>query len=267
MKNKFLLEPLWITRGSSLDAEYFNYVLMAASLKYKEELNLDKIDRFGEVLFHILNLNNLAVSGTMFNQELKEVYDDSRIKQIRDELKKLYSLSEDTGEIFKNANFVFLNLLLEYMEIELDILGKLKIFYTNTKLHEEKEIFLVINKAGSKKYGIWKLCLKNIKRFGYRLTKLKSINIEEFEEGGLVAELKKLEDPRLSGISKRKNIAVAISLEREEERKIAQTLADSILLNRGITRGRDFHPTIIDELYNGIWFEKILPFTLDKWRE
>ena len=66
MKKEFILDPLWITKGTYLDAEYFNYVLLDASLKYKKEIEADNIDRFYEVMFHMLNLNNLAVNGNIF---------------------------------------------------------------------------------------------------------------------------------------------------------------------------------------------------------
>ena len=45
---------MWITQGSYLDSEYFTYVLLDASQKYKKEIDDDNIDRFYELsLIHI----------------------------------------------------------------------------------------------------------------------------------------------------------------------------------------------------------------------
>jgi hypothetical protein len=266
MKNKFILDPLWITQGNFLDAEYFNYVLLAASLKYKEEIETDNIDRFSEVLFHILNLNNLAVNGALLTPKFKEIYDEPRVKQIREDLKKIYELSEDTADIFKNANFVFLNLLLEYMQIELDILNKLKIFYMNSFIHVEKEIFIVTNFSGNKKYTIWKLKNDPKLDFGYSFSRITSVNLPELKENALIEEIEKLEDPKLQTISGKKNLIFAVILEKEDERKVAKTIKDTLLLNRGIAKGYKFEPLIITDLYKHIWFEKMMPFTLDQWK-
>ena len=73
MNKKFILDPLWLNKGTYLDAEYFNYVLLAASLKYKAELEKMNIDRFDEILYHILNLNNLAVNGNLFTPKFKKI--------------------------------------------------------------------------------------------------------------------------------------------------------------------------------------------------
>ena len=115
---------------------------MDASVKYKEEIAADNIDRFYEVMFHILNLNNLAVTGNLFTAKYKEIWKEARIKQIQEELKKVYDLPDETTKIFKNANYVFLNIAVEYMKIHLDILDKIKLFYMNKNIHHEKEIFI-----------------------------------------------------------------------------------------------------------------------------
>jgi uncharacterized pyridoxamine 5'-phosphate oxidase family protein len=41
-KKSTILNPLWITQGSYLDPEYFNYVLLAATKSYKEAVTLAK---------------------------------------------------------------------------------------------------------------------------------------------------------------------------------------------------------------------------------
>ena len=104
--SKLILDPLWITQGAYLDEEYFNYVLLDASIKYKKEISENNPDRFYEVLFHILNLNNLAVNGNLYTTKFKKILNIPRIEQIREDLKKLYEIQEDTVGIFKNANYV-----------------------------------------------------------------------------------------------------------------------------------------------------------------
>ena len=67
MKRKQILDPLWITKGSYLDPEYFNYILLAASQRYRLDLEEGNLDYFYELFFHSLNLNNLAVDGNLFD--------------------------------------------------------------------------------------------------------------------------------------------------------------------------------------------------------
>jgi hypothetical protein len=266
MGKKFILDPLWITKSNFLDSEYFSYILLAASLKYKQELEEDKFDRFDEVLFHILNLNNLAVNGALFTPKFKEVFDDPRVKQIREDLKKLYNISEDTADIFKNANFVFLSILLDHMLIQIDILRKLKIFYMNQSIHSEKEIFIVVNKEGSSKYKVWKLEFDSKFDLGYSFTKTAIVDLPEVEENALLKEIEKLDNPKLNKISGKKNIFFAVILEKEDETKVAKTLKNTIVLNRGIAKDYKFAPLIIDDLCQHIWLEKMIPFTLDQWK-
>ena len=63
LRKKTILDPLWITKGSYLDPEYFNYVLLAASQKYRVDLEEGPLENFYEIFFHSLNLNNLAIDG------------------------------------------------------------------------------------------------------------------------------------------------------------------------------------------------------------
>jgi hypothetical protein len=266
MAKSFILDPLWITKGSFLDAEYFTYVLLDASMKYKKEIEDGKIDRFSEVLFHSLNLNNLAVNGTVFTSKYKSVWNDPKLIQIREDLKKLYNLSPDTAEIFRNANFVFLNILLDYTDIHLDILESLRLFYMNQKIHTEKEVFIVTNRAGTKKYTIWRLSEDSKKNFGFSFSKIRSIKVESIKDNVLKEELEKLEDPKLEKMSGRKNVFFAIADQEIDEKLVADTVKDLILINKGLAREHKFEPTLIEQLYGLMWVEKIMPFTLDQWK-
>jgi hypothetical protein len=265
MAKSFILDPLWITKGNFLDSEYFTYILLDASMKYKKEIEKGKIGRFNEVLFHSLNLNNLAVNGTLFTSKFKTVWNDPKIAQIREDLKKLYSLPQDTSEIFKNANFVFLNILLEYTTIHLDTLDAVKLFYINSKIHLEKDIFIVTNKFGSINYNVWKLTLDRKKDFGFTFSKVSSVKVTEFKENVLKEELEKLEDPKLETMSGKKNVFFTIIEEKCDESVVANTVKDLILLNRGLAGDHALETNLIEQLHSLIWAEKIMPFTLDQW--
>lgn len=265
MKSKFILDPLWITQGSYLDEEYFNYVLLDASLKYKKEISENSLDRFYEVLFHVLNLNNLAVNGSLHTPKFKEILDNPRIEQIRSDLKKIYEIQEDTVGIFKNANFVFLNIVLEYIQIHLDILNKIKLFYMNREIHLEKEIFIVINTSSTHTYNIWKLIEDKRRNFGYSLSRIAKLELPEVKENMLKYELEKLDNPKLTGIAGNVNLFFAIAEDGVNETQVANAIKDIAMINKGIAKDADFEPLILDELYKCVWFEKMIPFTLDQW--
>jgi hypothetical protein len=265
MKAQFILDPLWITKGRYLDPEYFNYVLLDASMKYKQEIAEDNIDRFYEVLFHILNLNSLAVKGNLFTARFKEIWNDPRILQIQKDLKVLYETQTETAEIFKNANFVFLNLIIEYLQKILMILDSVKMVYVNQNLHTEKEIFVLTNLSETKDYTVWRFAEDPKKNFGYSFTKVRKIRLSSSDGADLNSELGKLDDPKLKALSAKKNLCLALIFDQEDERLVAKAVKDMILLNKGIAKGVNFEPTVVAELYRHLWVEKILPFTLDQW--
>jgi len=257
---------MWITQGSYLDSEYFTYVLLDASQKYKKEIDDDNIDRFYEVMFHSLNLNNLAVNGKLFTPKFKSVWEEPRIMEIRSELQKIYSMPVDVAEIFKNANYMFLSMILEYMKIHIDILSKVKIFHLNKRIQVEPEIFLVINHSGKATYKIWKFAEDKKRDFGYSFTKVKSLEVPNLRENVIRDEIEKLNDPKFASMNGKRNVIFAIIENDEDERKVAKSVKDVILLNRGIAKSdMDFSPEIITELYSLLMIEKLMPFTLNDW--
>lgn len=265
MSKQFILDPLWITKGTFLDSEYFTYILLDASLKYRKELEKGKLDRFNEILFHSLNLNNLAIGSKVFTPRFKSVLNNDKIAQIREDLKKLYAIPQETAEIFKNANFVFLSLLLDHTNIYLDILDSIRLFYMNPKIHIEKEIFIVTNHGGDSSYTIWKLKEDTKKDLGFSFSKVRSVQVNSMKENVLKEELEKIEDPKLSRMSGKKNVVFAVIDEDESETQVAQTVKDLILLNRGLAKDQTFEPTLIEQLHAIMTIEKIIPFTLDQW--
>lgn len=264
-KRKYILDPLWITKGSFLDLEYCIYILLAANKKYKKEIEKGKIDHFYEVLFHTLNLNNLALEGKIFNFKMEPIHNNERISQIKN-LKNIYNSPnrEEIVEIFKNANYLFLNILLDYMEIQLDLLNKIELFYfSNNKIHLENEIFVILNKNLDKNYSIWSLSFNKNAEFRYSFNKIANIFLEKMEENILKQKIKELGIKELENMNADVN-SCAIIYNGVNENKISTLSKDIILLNKGLLKDNNFEPNIISTLYNLIFDEKVMPFTLSQ---
>jgi hypothetical protein len=264
LKKKLILDPLWITKGSYLDPEYFNYILLAASKKFREDIEEGSLEHFYELIFHNLNLNTLAVDGALHNSKLHPILKSERIKLIADELKQIFSKKEEVVEIFRNANYVFLNLLLDYMEVQLDALENINFFFMNQCIHEESEIFIITTSTGSNKYQVWKLSIDLKKDLGYSIKKIKRLILSDLGENALRNELDKNQDEDLLKIKEDKNLIFAIS-DGPYEKITTNIIKDIILLNRGIAKGITFEPNIINELYNLLMAENLMPFTLNQW--
>lgn len=266
MKQEFILDPLWITKGNYLDSEYFNYILLDASVKYKKEIESGEIDHFYEVMFHSLNLNNLAVNGNLCTAKFKQVWKNERIIEINNELKKLYDLPQETASIFKNANYVFLNILIDYLKIHLSVIDNVHIFHANPRIHLEKEIFIITNILNSSEYQIWSLTEDPKCNFGYSFKKIRKVKVKELKPDALQHALDELDDPRLKKVSAKKNACFVVYDFSLNGKLVAKTIKDTILLNKGMAKTIGFEPYIMVELYHHVWIEKIMPFTLDQWK-
>jgi hypothetical protein len=264
LKRKQILDPLWITQGSYLDPEYFNYVLLAASQRYRSDLEEGNLDYFYELFFHSLNLNNLAVEGNLFDFKMHPIWKNERIQQISKELKEIYTKKDEVVEIFRNANYVFLNLILDYMDIQLDVFDSIDFFYMNEMIHEQSEIFIVINSLGSKRYSIWQIKEDRKRNFGYSFKKIKTITLPEVKENALREEIEKTQDPELMKMKENKNVCFAV-LEGPPEKIVANVIKDTLILNKGIAKGITFEPAIINELHGLLMMERLMPFTLNQW--
>jgi len=265
MSKKFILDPFWLNKGTYLDAEYFNYILLDACMKYKAELEESNIDRFDEIMFHILNLNNLAVNGNLFTPKFKKIATTNRLKEIKNNLKELYKLDPQTAEIFKNANYVFLNVLLDYMDIQLNCLDQADVFYKNEYIHSEKNIFIVTSVANTPDCTIWRMSEDLTQNFGYSFTKEHTLKLPDVKENAIILAVKKIEGETISHLINKKNICFVVLDEGKNEDLAAKVMKDILLLNKGIARSAEFEPTVLNELYQTLWFDKVLPFTLDQW--
>jgi hypothetical protein len=265
VKKSPILDFNWITKGTTLDPEYFTYILLDASQKYRKELESGKIDKFYEVIFHSLNLNTLSVEGKMFKFNLEPIFDEPRIDQIKSQLKELFSIPEETVEILRNANYVFSNLILDYMDAQLDILEEVRLFYMNKRIHLEKEIFIVTNIENSLEYTVWKLSTDKRKDFQVSFKKIKTLIISDIKENALKAAIDSENDPKLKSVDSNKNVCFGIIKGENSEAQVADIIKNIVLLNKGIAKKHMFQPNIMEELHTLIWHDKVMPFTLNNW--
>lgn len=263
-KKSTILDPLWITQGTYLDPEYFSYILMAATKKFKEDLETGDLSHFYEVLFHSLNLNNLAVDGNIFDFKMKPYLNTERINKIKDDLSKIYEEKTEVVEIFKNANYVFLNLLLEYMDEQIDILNEISILVKNTLIHQQSEIFIIAKGLEGNEYPIWKLKFDKRLILGHSLKKIAKVEIEELAPNILREKLDALDTPDIKNINENKNVCFIV-LNDIDEKTGVNVVKDCLLINRFVARDNDFHGLLIMELQELIATEKLVPFTLNQW--
>jgi hypothetical protein len=263
MSTSHILDPLWITKGNhGLDPEYSKYILLAANKKYRDSLENGDTSSFYEILFHSLNLNNLAVEGSMFNFNMTPTWDHPRLVEIRDHLRELYQLPEDLVEIFKSANFLLTGLMLDYLEIMLDITDQTKSYFVNPAIHREKEIFIVLNIEGNMQYDIWKLKVDRRFKFGHKLTRIKTIELDQLKENALHEAIKKDGTPDLANMNPDSNVLFVVMQEELDNSKLASSIGSALVFSRGITKGVRYEPNILSELYSLLNQERVLPFTM-----
>lgn len=263
MNNKHVLDPLWITKGNhGIDPEYSKYILLAANQKYRKHLEDGDTSDFYEILFHALNLNNLAVEGSMFNFNMTPVWDDPKLLVIRDHLRKLYQMPEDLIEIFKSANYLLTGLMLDYLEHILDLTEATDSYFKNPVIHREKEIFIILNKKGEMDYDIWKFRVDKRFKFGHKCQHIKTITLSEIKEAAIQDAIIEDGDPNLLSMDPDKNVLFVVREEEIDNDKLASAITSSLVFSRGITKGVRFEPTILSELYLLLNQERVLPFTM-----
>lgn len=268
MSDKHILDPLWITKGSmGLDPEYSKYLLLAANQKYRDQLNSGDTSSFYEILFHALNLNNLAVEGSMFKFNMQKVLDDPELMEIRRHLRQLYQLPSDLIEIFKNANFLLTELMLDHLELMLELTDKTKAYFVNPKIHMEKEIYIILNNEKNLDYDIWKLKTDKRFKFGHKLSHVKVITLTDLKEGAMHSAITKDNDPELLGMNPDTNVMCIVMNKKMDKSRIADAIASSLIFSRGVTKDVRFEPNILNELYDLLNQDRVLPFTMESWNQ
>lgn len=268
MGNKqHILDPLWITKGTAgLDPEYYKYILLAANKKFRENLDNGDASGFYEILFHSLNLNNLAVEGSIFDFKMNPVWENPRLKEIRNHLRKMYQLPEDLVEIFKNANYLLTRLMLDHLDEFMDISENTKAYFVNPIIHQEKEVFIIFNKEYDKEYDIWSLKFDKRFKYGFNIERIQSIQIEELKENALRDAIIGQENPKLDKMDADSNVLFIIYKEEKDNEKLMQAVSMAIVFSRGLDPTLRFHPSILEELYDLLAREQVLPFTIKSWK-
>ena len=263
MKQEHVLDPLWITKGQGgLDPEYHKYILLAANKKYRKKLDEGDISSFYEIVFHALNLNNLAVDGSVFKFNMTPVWDNPKLKSIRKSLRKLYQLPEDLVDILKNANFLLTNLIVDYLDEILESSDKCKVFFVNQNIHTQRETFIVINQNKSTSYSIWKLRFDRRFKFGHNLEKVREVELDINKDNALRDAVDKLKDPQLKNMDANTNVCFAITDDNENELNIASFVSNSIIFSNGILKRQAFNPRVLDDLFELVKVERVIPFTM-----
>jgi hypothetical protein len=266
-KNKsHILDPLWITKGSGdIDAEYLKYILLAANKKFREQLELGDLSKFNEIMFHSLNLNNLAVEGTVFDFKLNPKWDDPKLSEIRGHLRQIYQMPDNVIEIFRSANYLFTNLLIEYLDEINTKIQESQIYYMNDSIHREKQIFLILNHLDDRNYHIWKLRFDGRLKMGSRLEFIKTIKVDE-EDDALKRAVDRDSDSILSKMNHDENVILILHKDRSDSEGIINSIASSISFSRGIGFSVKFTPNILQELQDLLVEERVMPFTIKSWK-
>lgn len=263
---KHILDPLWITKGpEDIDVEYLKYIILAANKKWRERLENNNTSSFYEIIFHMLNLNNLAVEGILFDFNMNPIWNNDKLKKIRSSLREIYNIPENITDVFRNTNYLFINLLLDYLKAILKNQKNSKVYFVNNKIQNEKDIFIVLNKEKELTYQVWKLRFDKRFKFNHKLQRCKDIVIDELREKVLEDTIKKMNDLVLNKMDPLKNVVFTICQTDFDGYKLAEAMTFAIIFNKGIIKDIEFKPNILYELFELLYHEKVLPFTMKTW--
>jgi len=266
MNNKDILDPLWITKGvgKGIDAEYSKYVLLAANKKYRELLDEGNTDKFYEILFHSLNLNNLAINGKIYDSKMNAIANDPKLKQVREYLIDMYSLPQDMIDIFRNSNHILVTLLVDYLDEMIYALEESKLYYLNEHIHAQREIFIIRNYNPEFKYEVWKLKFDGRYNYSHNLSKIEDLEIKEGEDYTLMSEVKRSGNMQLKNLNTEKNVVfISHAKDLENTKQIINSVSNSIVFYRAFDRNNKFNPRILEELREVLLRDKVIPFALN----
>lgn len=264
-----VLDPLWITKGiSEFDSEYYKYIILSANKQWRDNLNEGDYSDFYEIMFHSLNLNNLAIEGSMFDFKMNPIWDDPKFKEIRRHLRNLYKLPDEVITIFKNTNFTLTRLIIDYLTQMLDSVGLIKIYFTNPMIHNEKDIYMILNDLNNPgQYNIWKLKFDRRLKFGYSIDHIETLEIDDLDsDNAIELSLDQAQSPEVDKMDPDHNVMV-ISYDQDQlQSDMVHTISYAILFSKGIVRSENFQPAVLEELLDLLSTENVMPFTIKSWQ-
>lgn len=258
-----ILDPLWITKGSQgIDTEYFKYIMLAANKKWREKLEAGDFTSFYEILFHTLNLNNLVIDGSVLDFNMNPTWKNDNIMQIRNTIKNIYDADGEAIDIFRNSNRILIGVLLDYLDYLLDVYDDCNIYYTNHFIHNQDEIFIILNLEESKKYNVWRLKFDKKFKYNHRISKCRDIAISDLRENILVDTIKSMNNKTLNRMDPKSNVIFSISKDEYVQSDNAHAIAFTLIFSRLIMKDVRFEPDVMYQLYDILIKEKTLPFTI-----
>ena len=264
MKDQDVLDPLWITQGNKgLDSEYYKYILLAANVKFREKLENGDTSSFYEILFHTLNLNNLAIEGMIFDFKHNSIVNDEKLVEIREYLKNMYELPPDVITIFRNSSYVLVNLLIDYLDDMLDAIEGVKLYFVNRFIQSQRDIYIVDNRLMSSNYSVWKLRFDGRYKFAHKLSHVVDIKLDKLIDNALRKKIDKLNMPELKSLNSNKNVIFLSSKEESDDvTEQINVIANSLVFFRSLSKRSPFDSNVLDELRETLLKDRVIPFTL-----
>lgn len=261
-----ILDPLWITKKDYIDSEYYNYILLDAEKKYMANLEVGSVDRFYEIMFHFLNLNNLVLDGNLFDFKMNPYWKDPKIKKIKRELHEFYGDANESGETVKIAHGIFSGILLNYLEYQVESFERhSNLFYVNPQLHIEDNIFVVMNRVGFPTYDIWRFRIDKRCYMSQRFEKVTTLEMDNPKENELRDVVNGMNDPILNKMEAAKNVCFC-SLQDDEFTldKMSSIVRNIIAVNKVMINAPVFDPNVLANAHMTLHSEALLPFKLTR---
>ena len=141
----------------------------------------------------------------------------------------------------------------------------MKIYFSNDLIDQEKEIFVIANCEDSDQYEIWKIRFDKRFKLGSRTEYIKTIQLKAADIDNQIG-LDLSDHPKLSKIDPIKNSVLLITKNKSEDLESSVlALSSSISFTRGVKLGLPFNLETMEELYDILIDERVLPFTIKTW--
>lgn len=255
---KLVLDPLWITQANYVDLEYYTYILMDAKQKYLTNLD-EGFFNFYEIVFHYLNLNTIIADKRLYDSKFNSVKMDSNLVKIVSEL----SDKEDSPgkAIVKMASSIFSEVLLKYLEKQIQVLESLNFHFNNTNFYKLDKIYIVCKSNKLDKYEVFKLNTNTNRSFKHSITRkavlyLPGLKQNEFRDKLLESK------PLLEDFQPEKNVIVISGTDNSSIQNAICLVKDLILLNRIMNLSHGFDANVLLDYNRLLEKKKTIPYKL-----